>query len=325
MRSLWGLLVAALMLSAQEYQLGQGIKAGPLPLYIGGYVTVDYLERRDDYQRARLDDVALIAYGAHERLSYLVELEMKEPYIREWGKIDRTRTDEHVSVERAYADYAFSDNVEARIGKFNTPVGYWSQTPINVLRDAASNPYFAYIVYPRYTTGVQLGYEDHLGGGNAYTVILQNNDDLDDKYNNIFTDRHYGVGVEREGDRLSCKGNIGHFRTTSGDSFYYFLMAMQYEEEQYKLTAEFGARRSESTWTVPYAFYLQGVYHLRPRHDLIGRFETYKIDEGAYRQEEIGMVGYTYRPVYPVTFKAEYQWHSYINESQLLLSFAVLF
>jgi hypothetical protein len=320
------LLLFLSQLCADVYQLGQGIKVPHVPLYIGGYATADYLQRTDDYHRVRVDELALIAYGGVDRLSYLGEIEMKESYSKEWGKVESETYDDRVSIERLYMDYAFNDNLSLRVGKLNTPVGYWNLEPINVLRDSASNPYLAYIVYPKYTTGMLVSYADTLNSDTTYSLLLQENSDLDDGYNNISVNRHYSGGVEHYlNDALSIKANIGHFRTTDELPFYYFLAALQYEEDDYKISAEYGARRGETDWSVPYALYVQGVWHLKERHDLIGRFEHYKIDEGALRDEQIGVFGYTYRPIYPVTLKAEYQAHSYSNENQVHLSFSVMF
>ncbi len=323
--SLLILLFVAAVLRATEYKIGSGVKVGELPIYAGGYITVDQISRNDNYNRLRIDDIALITYGDYGHFSYLTELEVKDAYVKEWGKRDHTKTNIHLNIERLYINYTYDDKLELHLGKFNTPVGYWNLTPVGVLRDSASNPYLAYILYPRYTTGIQISYEDHLSDGNAYTVMIQNNNDFDDNYNNIIVNRHNIIGIEHIGEEISYKANIGYFRTTSDKDFYYFLLSLLYEKESYKISAEYGARRDNTRWSVPYALYLQGVYHIAPKHDLIGRIESYKIDEGTYRHENIGVIGYTYRPIYPMTYKAEYQLRSYTNESQFKLSFSILF
>ncbi len=311
----------ATLLQSDEYRMGSGIKIPGVDIYVGGYITADYIQRRDDYNRLRIDDIALITYGNYKRFSYLSEFETKDAYVKEWGKQEREATNTYLKIERLHVDYAYSDNVVLRAGKFNTPVGYWNLTPVGVLRDSASNPYLAYILYPRYSTGVQVSYEDYLHSGLAYTLMLQHNSDLDDRYNNIIVKEHGVGGIEYGGDALAFKANVGYFKTRSNATFHYFLLSVQYEQLRYRLTAEYGARSR----SVPYALYIQGVYHVASKHDIIGRFESYKIDEGAYREENIGVLGYTYRPIVPVTCKAEYQLRSYTNESQLKLSFSILF
>ncbi len=326
-RSFFILLFIVSLLKAEEYTIGNGIKIPKLPLYAGGYIALDYIGQSDDYNRFRIDDIALIGYGSYDRFSYLGEFEIKNAYKKEWGKKSAEKGNSRINIERLYFDYAYSDELEFRLGKFNTPAGYWNLTPITVLRDSASNPHLAYVLYPRYTTGVQISYEDHLNDGDAYTLMIQNNHDLDDDYNNIFIKNHTLLGVEHIGEELSFKANMGYFLTTTDMKFYYFLLAAFYETRSYKISCEYGARRGESKWTVPYAFYLQGVYHMALRHDLIGRFESYKINQGAYRpkHENIGIIGYTYRPIHPIAYKVEYQLSSYSDDGRFKLSFSILF
>jgi len=223
-------------------------------------------------------------------------------------------------------DYALNDNVTIRAGKYNTPVGYWNMEPINVLRDTSSNPFLSFVLYPRYSTGIQINYENALYSNTTYSLMLQENNDLDDLYNNISVNRHYLASVEHfVSDSLSVKANLGHFRTTDNLAYYYALVAMMYEDEDYKLSAEFGSRKDEYKFTVPYSLYIQGVWHMKEKHDLVGRYENYKIDEGALRKEQIGIVGYTYRPIFPITLKVEYQLRTYTNESRIRSSISMMF
>ncbi len=318
------LLIATLF--AEEYELGQGLKVGELPLYIGGYGTVDYLQRVDDYKRFRMDDLGVMAYGSTERFSYLAAIETEKLYIKEWGKREGRSRSTKMVIERLYMDYQLDDSIKIRAGKYNTPIGYWNLEPIDILRDAASNPYLAFIVYPRYSTGLLVDYADKLNSNTSYSVILQENNDLDDDYNNILLDRHYGIGVEHSiDDSLSIKANTGYLKTKENENFVYGLLSLQYKEELYEITSELGFRRGEDHWNVPYAFYAEGVYHMSEGHDLIGRFEHYKIDEGAVRDEQIAIMGYTYRPSYPVALKFEYQAHTYTNENQFRFAFSIMF
>ncbi len=319
------LSILSTTIKADEYKIGSGIRVANSPIYIGGYVMLDYINRNDNYNRIRIDDIALISYANYSKFSYLAEFEIKDSYVKEWGKRDSFDSSERISVERLHVDYSYGDNFDFRIGKFNTPVGYWNLTPISVLRDSASSPYLAYILYPRYTTGLQIKYENHLDGGDAYTAIVQNNQDLDDSYNNMHIKTHVAFGVERESDLLFVKANVGYFKAVSGIESYYYLLSLLYEDTDYDISAELGGRKVDSGWSVPYALYLQGVYHLTPQHDIVARVESYEIDEGAFRNEQIGIMGYTYRPVQSMAYKAEYQLRSYTNESQIKLSFSVLF
>jgi len=72
------------------------------------------------------------------------------------------------------------------------------------------------------------------------------------------------------------------------------------------------------------AFYLQGEYRVKPRHAVITRAE-YFTDGKTATQDKIAVIGYSYRPVFPVSLKIEYQWHSDSGDNRLLSSFSVLF
>lgn len=72
------------------------------------------------------------------------------------------------------------------------------------------------------------------------------------------------------------------------------------------------------------AMYLQLEKRLNERHSIITRYEYFD-DNLANEKETINILGYSYRPVFPVSLKAEYQWHSDSSKNQLLTSFSVLF
>lgn len=323
---LFVLLLLEFISSAQEYQMGEGYNIPKTPIYIGGYGTLDYVSRVDGYNRFRVDELALLSYGMYDRFSYMASVDMKESYVKEWGTDNSVVTDDRVSLERLYLDYNINDTLRLRVGKFNTPAGYWNMEPINILRETSSVPYTSYILFPRYSTGAEIKYSNRLYSDTEYSLQVQENQDLDDYYNNISVNRHYLLGAEHFfNDDFKMKGNLGYFTSLANKAYYYALLALSYESQDYKIMSEFGSRKSSDRFTVPYSFYLQGAWHLSDEHDLVGRVETYKIDEGANREEFIEVLGYTYRPTIPFTFKVEYRHHSYINENQIRTSISVMF
>lgn len=313
-------------LFSQKYELGEGYNIPTTPIYIGGYATLDYIKRHDNYNRFRVDELALLSYASLNKFSYLADIQMKESYVSEWGKVEREKKDNTVNIERAYIDYRASDTLTLRAGKYNTPAGYWNMEPINLLRDTSSNPFLSYILYPRYSTGLSLQYANPLYSNTSYSLMIQESEDLDDGYNNISVNRHYLASIEHSvNDSLHVKFNLGHFRTTTNIAYYYGLLALMYEQESYKISAEFGSRANEYRFSVPYSLYIQGVYHLKENHDIVGRYENYSIDEGARREEQLGIIGYTYRPITSITLKVEYQLRSYLNESRIRSSISIMF
>lgn len=76
----------------EEYQLGEGIQLGSLPFYLGGYTSLEY-KKMQDYERYRLDDLALLGYGNYNKFFYMLEVEYKELYVR-------TRYDSNVTTKK---------------------------------------------------------------------------------------------------------------------------------------------------------------------------------------------------------------------------------
>ncbi len=326
-------LLLITLLKAEEqssYQLGEGVQLGSLPLYLGGYFSLDYKSAKKEYRHYRLDDVAFLMYGEHEKFSYLAELEFKEfyTYIKEDNQSARTEKNTHLHLERLFVDYSYDDTSTFRLGKYNTPIGYWNLLPINILRDTTSSPKVTTILFPRFSTGV--GYKHEVFGRlseHTLNIIAQYNDDFDKTYNNYNVDSHFGVGYRFDKDAFSFKVDGGYFHlkpTQPNQDRYYLLLATKYENEQYKITAEVGRQQSSNKATTPYALYIQGLYHIAQKHSLIVRYEAYKENIGGSK-DSFGVFGYTYRPLYPVAIKAEYQLHDTSINDQFLFSFSVLF
>jgi len=320
------LLLLQLSIHADDYNFGKGFNVPNTPIYIGGYLTLDYISRADDYKRFRVDELALLSYGTYNKFSFLAEAGFEESFIKEWGTEASTKTDNTFTLSRLYVDYKINDTLQVRAGKFNTPAGYWNMEPINILRETSSIPWSTYLIYPRYSTGLEFNYANRLYSDTTYSLVIQETKDLDDRYNNISVQKHYLISIEHFFENnLKIKANLGYFETLDSHPYYYALAALSYEAEDYDILSEFASRKDSNKFTVPYSFYLQGTWHLIENHDLVTRVETYKVDEGAFREEVLGILGYTYRPELPFTFKVEYRARTYSNENQIRTSFSLMF
>ena len=56
--------------SNDEYKLGEGVQLGTSPIYLGGYISLDY-QNADDENRLRIDDFALMIYGDYDKFSFM--------------------------------------------------------------------------------------------------------------------------------------------------------------------------------------------------------------------------------------------------------------
>ncbi len=312
----------------QSYQLGNGMQVGELPLYVGGYFSLDY-RYKDGENRYRIDDIAFLAYGGYEKISYMAELEYKEFYtLSEKDDAYTTQKDTRLHTERLYGDYNFNENYMLRLGKFNSQIGFWNLLPINVLRDTSSNPYTTDIIFPRFTTGLYAAYNSYNNAEIQIDLTIQHNEDLDPSYNNYTMDEHHSLGTTYTQENISLKASIGMFdkytSTNTTQVLYYALVSLKYETEKFQFMSELGSQKSTQEYTTPYAFFAQGVYHLNQEHAGIIRLESYE-DKVQNTQDNIAIFGYTYRPLYPIAFKTEYQFHKLQNENQFLFSWSVLF
>ncbi len=317
---------------SSDYVLGEGLQVGDIPLYIGGYLSADYTNVEDsDFHQLRADEIAFLVYGSADKFSYMAELEFKEFYIKQWTQGDtNTQKNTQLHIERLYLDYNYNENFVFRAGKFNSPIGYWNMIPINVLRDTSSNPLVSSMIYPKYTTGLDLSFTSYSDNEIRVDVLLQNNKDFDDEYNNLKVNKHYALGLEYTNNDLSVKYNGGYFHTRDplvvDKNFYYSLISLKYDTDNYKIMGELGTQFNKNHSLVPYSGYIEGLYRITPKHLPTIRFETYESQQLKQTQKDSFLVlGYTYRPVYPVAFKAEYQMHQEDAQNRTLLSISALF
>lgn len=70
--------------------------------------------------------------------------------------------------------------------------------------------------------------------------------------------------------------------------------------------------------------YLQASYPLSDKHTFVSRYEYFD-DNDVIGKDQLFLFGYSYRPIYPVSIKAEYQWHEQSEQNKFLASFSVIF
>ena len=312
-----------------EYRFGEGLQLGETPLYLGGYVSVDYANLLDDRSDVTLDDVALMLYGESGAWRFMSELEINDMYHRSFGENETTERSYNVHAERVYVSYEPNDIVRTTLGKFNSPIGFWNMVPINVLRDTTSNPLVTRTIMPRFTTGVDL--DVTLGKYHQLILLLQATPDLDtlfhdeNPYNNFDIDRHLSLGYRYLWSDFTFKLTGGYFRERDTlEAWYYGYAALRYEHLDWKVMGEYGIRQNSEGGEEISSAYLQGVYALNIRHQLIGRVES--VDNEWINDEVIfWLAGYTYRPFASMALKAEYQRDLDAQWQKVLLSFSVLF
>jgi len=327
---IFGLLILCQSPSAlaqdAPYQLGLGLKVTD-GFTLGGYFSTEFIIN-DDQSEMILDDVAVLAYGSlNERFSYLVELESIDAVEMDFNN-GTTKTNFPPTIERLYGDYKFSDFLSVRFGKQITPIGYWNLQPINVLRETSSNPRYSREMFPKFLSGVDLYGYTPFDNSLSYHVYLQGSKDIDEDNINIETRNHVGFSLEKRlGRNWQIGGSTGKFTETDDTRTNYYQLNSRYDGSRYSIFSEaiFNQQDIPGRGTVESkAFYLQSEYHFSAKHALITRAEYFN-EEKFDLQDKIAVIGYSYRPRYPISLKVEYQWHTDSRDNQLVSSFSVLF
>ncbi len=292
------------------------------PFYLGGYLSTEYI--KGDRQEAFLfDDIAFLAYAEGARWDFVAELEAKNIYIEQSRPTDMQSSNLNFSIERLNLTYYIDDANTIRIGKFNTPVGFWNLTPINVLRETTSNPYIIDNTFPKLTSG--LCYRRSINQNyDLLYIVLQNNDEIDSSYNNFNIKQHYSATLEIEKE-IIYKGSVGYFKEREGSNSVYALAALRYDLFNHTFTLEASTRRKDSKTVVPYDIYFQYVWNFAEKYFLIGRIERYRTEYSKKLEEAIGVAGLTYRPAPNVAIKAEYDRYSFEKRDKILFSFSFIF
>lgn len=309
------------------YELGHGATVDDA-LTVGGYISTIFQsdEQKDTFT---FDDMAVMAYGdINSRFSYLGELESLGFYYKDFtnGSDGGTRK---FHIERLYGDAWISENFNIRFGKQITPIGYWNMEPINVLRDTTSDPLYSMLLFPKFLTGLDINGYIPDSDSTRYHLFGQSTHDMDENYINIPNTHFYGLAIDHEfSSDMSAGGSIGEFTPlNSGERTRFIQAGWKYDSDSLRLMAEGMIARTDypaAKSNYISSGYVQSVYHLSSEHALVGRYE-YHNDKHKDYIDNIGVFGYSYRPIYPISIKGEYQWHSKDNEDRALLSLSVLF
>ena len=107
---------------SENYTLGNGYKVPALPIYIGGYLSTQYINNREPKKDTfQINDAALLGYGSYNRFSYLAELEVVNLYKKELDSAKEASSNTDAHIERLYVDYSINEQYLLRVGKSVTP------------------------------------------------------------------------------------------------------------------------------------------------------------------------------------------------------------
>ena len=224
-----------------------------------------------------------------------------------------------------------NEALKLRLGRFITPIGLWNPIHINVLKWTTSDPLTATEFFPRFTTGVELFGEFRYGL--SYSLFFQNNRGISEEYNTFPTRKVLGGEIRKElTDSLKFGLNAGQFDIRSPkETLTFFGANAIYKVPKLEISGELMYAIEEekyipgfTNWSYRLSYYLQGVYRVFRGNYAVLRYGYFK-DKSDRRLYRVWTLGWNFRPVYYVAFKAEYQLRERKELNAFLTSFSWMF
>jgi len=309
-------LISSSLLFSNENS-GYGWDVPNSSLNIGGYLDITYDEKRED--KFLFNDIAMLFSASENRFDLLGEVELS--HISLDGKSNNS-SDIDLNLERLQLSYALSDEQTLQIGRFNSDIGYWNQSPIPILQETTTTPHIVGNFFPKATTGVL--FRQNINEDNSFSLTLQENKDIGHQDNEIEINRHWGVAYYGTKDDFSWRFSAGRYKEGKGLNSDYMGIGFEYDGELLSLQSELFTQQSDKAEDKPYSGYVQSTWHFKEHHDAVVRFESYR-DNAMDVKEQIYLLGYTYRPTSNIALKSEYIYHSQLPLNRFVYSFSVLF
>lgn len=290
-------------------ETGEGYTLGNTGIPLGGYASASVTDNHDERARAAFDSLSLfLAWEGPERWSAFAEVELEDALILSPG--DSTFDEAHIDLERLHLDYAASDAVKLRIGKFLTPVGRWNLIHAAPLTWTTSRPLITEATFPTNATGAMLyGTVAAFGQPLEYSLYASPGEEL-------FPDPDLDTFKEAYGARLAyglgATAQVGlsyvsfeqedepdEHKTLFGVDFLWTLGKVELSGEWARRT-----RNAEAAAGDEQGFYLQMVSPIAGRLYGVLRYESFQpagIDEGLH----LYLAGLNYRWSRSLVLKAE--------------------
>lgn len=296
--------------AAQRYQLGQGLRLGDSGFALGGYATASAAEHAEPDANLRLQSLSgFLWWDNGGRWHAFSELEAEDLLDADEDKLTTRKAE--LELERLYVDYAASDPLKFRVGKFLTPVGRWNLIHASPLVWTTSRPLITEKTFPTNATGLMVyGSLPWTDDGVEYSV-------------------YYSPGEElaRDPDIDTFREAFGaHLSFAPMPAVHAGLSYVNFEQRDtpgrhrnlYGIDAVWGWRRFEISGEFHYrvndgddyqsnerGLYVQAVAPLSDRLYAVARYETFRRSDAA-RDINVYLGGLNYRLRPALVFKAEY-------------------
>lgn len=317
--------------SADDYRPGRGWQVPGTGFRLGGYASAGFEnDRRRPWELGANDMSLIIRWEGEGKLRFFSELDLEEPLKLEQGHGLTTRH-AYLALERAYADYLYSEKLNLRAGKFLTPIGRWNVVHADPLVWTTSRPLITEYSFPTNATGAMVyGTIPLLGKDVDYSLYTAIGEDWRPDPRLDPFEEAYGMHVALSSDTGEFGISLANFeqKGSVGERKNLFGLDYLWARDRYEISSELIYRFSdEDSKRDERGLFVQGVMPLSERWYGIARYELYD-PAGTAPAMNIGVIGLAMKLSPALIFKAEYS-HASNNRIQapegLFTSFAILF
>jgi hypothetical protein len=291
-------------------QLERGWQLPGTGFTLGGYATEDFTVKKNKPWELSTEDLSLfIGWEGAGKLKFFSELSLEDALVfRQPGKL--TPRHRSLAFERAYFDYAHSERLNFRLGKFLTPVGHWNLIHADPLVWTTSRPLITNRPFPTYATGAMIyGTRTAFGKELDYSLYASSGQSIRGNSNQDPFDSAYGLHLTYAMPRSGQLGfSYANFTQKSdvGDRQNLFGVDYLWSRDRYELSGEAIYRVSSRgrLWDEK-GIFVQAVVPLSERLYGVGRYEYFH-QAGSLPGVSLWITGLAFRITPTSVVKAEF-------------------
>lgn len=295
---------------------------------IGGYASAAMQVEPGGHANASLDQISLIlSKNINDRLQLFTEVELEYPLTWQSGNSVKT-DDSRVDVERLYADYSFSSQINLRVGRFLSPIGIWNLVHAAPLVWTTVRPAATRELFPQSTNGLMLhGATPFMSGAIEYSAYVEVLKDQDEDPGEIPFKKTRGIRLAYDG-AAEWGLSLDEFEEEGNGNPQYRMVGLDFFKEHngWEISGEYYQRYQDGDGDDSNGGYLQVVAPLVNRWFAVGRLENLRLPEDGTTGR--WLVGAAWRFKEGQVIKLEYdggQESQYDMPRGFIASYAILF
>lgn len=290
------------------YELGRGLALGDSGFTLGGYATARAEDTDRADPRAAFSHLSLMLWWQGSgRFRFFTEADLEDAFATRRPRVEDER---FLALERFYGDYAFSDAITVRAGKFLTPIGRWNQIHADPLVWTTSRPLVTDAVFPGTATGAMLFGTLPIADREVEYAVFQalgtewRRKPAEDPFSearglrlNVPLDSALQIGLSLAG--FEQEGRRDERKHLFGLDFMWRRAGRELSGEAVYRDSSEGAEQVEK------GGFLQAVMPLGGRLYGVGRIESLRV-AGSGAASRIAVIGLNYRYARAISLKAEW-------------------